>query len=153
MPHVLAQASEVIDATLMTASKLREFIEAELTSAKADDLMVSLSLKATMVKISDPIIFGHVVTVFFKDAFEKLKKLLDDKRAAIEGDIAACYEVDPRIANVIIDASMPVTRATCPIGYYSGWNCQPARLPALPARTVSAHCQRHCQRAFAARAG
>ena len=70
-PSVKLQASEVIDATRLSAADLREYIEAELASAKADNLMVLLHLKATMMKISDPIIFGHVVSVFFKDAFEK----------------------------------------------------------------------------------
>ena len=70
-PSVKLQAGEVIDASRLSAAKLREYIEAELTQAKADGVMVSVHLKATMMKISDPIMFGHVVSVFFKDAFAK----------------------------------------------------------------------------------
>jgi len=65
------EAGEVIDSSRMSVAKLRSFFEDSLQTAKSTDLMVSLHLKATMMKISDPIMFGHAVKVFFKDAFEK----------------------------------------------------------------------------------
>ena len=69
--EVKLQAGEVIDAARMSATKLRAFFEQSLQTAKADNLMVSLHLKATMMKVSDPIMFGHAVEVFFKDAYAK----------------------------------------------------------------------------------
>ena len=124
-PSVKLQAGEVIDASRLSAAKLREYIEAELTQAKADGVMVSVHLKATMMKISDPIMFGHFVSVFFKDAFakhadafaalgvnpnlglgslyEKLKALPDAEREAIEADLAKCYESRPKLAMVDSD--------------------------------------------------
>ncbi|MGM0601370.1 MAG: NADP-dependent isocitrate dehydrogenase [Candidatus Rifleibacteriota bacterium] len=65
------QEGEVIDAARMSAKALRAFIAEQVKDAKANDVLFSLHLKATMMKVSDPIMFGHVVTVFFKDVFEK----------------------------------------------------------------------------------
>lgn len=65
------QEAEVIDASCMNVKSLRSFIAEQIADAKAKDVLFSLHLKATMMKISDPIMFGHVVTVFFKDVFEK----------------------------------------------------------------------------------
>merc|ERR1719379_95468 len=62
---------EVIDASFMSCKKLCDFYEEEMKKAKEDDVLLSLHLKATMMKISDPILFGHCVSVFFKDVFEK----------------------------------------------------------------------------------
>jgi isocitrate dehydrogenase len=62
---------EVIDSSVMSKESLRAFFEREFQDAKSKDIMVSLHLKATMMKISDPIIFGHAVSVFFKEAFDK----------------------------------------------------------------------------------
>jgi isocitrate dehydrogenase len=133
-PSVKVQKGEVIDATRMSAAKLREYIEAELTSCKADNLMVSLHLKATMMKISDPILFGHVVSVYFKDAFAKhdatlkklgvnpnnglasifdaLKKLPDAERAAVEADFNKCYETRPGLA--MVDSDRGITNLYLP---------------------------------------
>ena len=130
-PSVKLQAGEVIDASRLSAAKLREYIEAELTQAKADGVMVSVHLKATMMKISDPIMFGHFVSVFFKDAFakhadafaalgvnpnlglgslyEKLKALPDAEREAIEADLAKCYESRPKLA--MVDSDKGITKA------------------------------------------
>jgi isocitrate dehydrogenase len=69
------QAGEVIDASVMSASKLREFLAKEIEDAKKNNVLFSVHLKATMMKVSDPIIFGHVVSVFFKDVFEKHKEV------------------------------------------------------------------------------
>ena len=62
---------EVVDATKMEAAKLSEFLKAQVDKAKEDDVLFSAHLKATMMKVSDPIIFGHVIKAFFADVFEK----------------------------------------------------------------------------------
>ena len=116
---------EVIDASVMQAAALREFLAKAIEEAKEKDVLFSVHLKATMMKVSDPIIFGHVVSVFFAPVFEKyaetferlgvdvnnglgdvyakIAKLPDDEREAIEADIAACYETRPDIAMVNSD--------------------------------------------------
>jgi len=116
---------EIIDATVFSKRALRAFLEEQIKDAKEKDVLFSVHLKATMMKVSDPIIFGHVVSVFFKDVFEKhastfkelgvspnnglgdlyikIKNLPDDKRAEIEVDIKACYEKGPRLAMVNSD--------------------------------------------------
>jgi len=113
---------EIIDATVMNKQALRKFLEEQMEDAKLKDVLFSVHLKATMMKVSDPIIFGHVVSVFFKDVFEKhaavfkeqgispnnglgdlyskIKNLPDDKRKEIEDDIKACYEKRPKLAMV-----------------------------------------------------
>src|SRR5690606_13070532 len=65
------QAGEVIDASVMSVRALRAFLAAQIDDAKAQGVLFSLHLKATMMKVSDPIIFGHAVSVFFRDVFEK----------------------------------------------------------------------------------
>lgn len=116
---------EVIDATFMSIKELRTFIEKELQDAKEKGQLFSVHLKATMMKVSDPIIFGHFVTVYFKDVFEKhaktleelgvnpdlglgdlykkMEKLPDNKRAEIEADIEAVYSKRPDLAMVNSD--------------------------------------------------
>jgi isocitrate dehydrogenase len=113
---------EVIDATVMNVKKLRKFYAEQIEEAKKDNVLLSLHLKATMMKISDPIMFGHAVAVYYKDALEKhadtlkqiganvnnglmdvlekLKKLPDDKRKEIEDDINKVYEYQPELAMV-----------------------------------------------------
>jgi len=71
LKEIDAEDKEVIDATFMSAKKLREFYAKTIQEAKEKDLIWSLHLKATMMKISDPIMFGHAVEIFFKDVFEK----------------------------------------------------------------------------------
>ena len=107
------KAGEVIDAAVMSKRPLREFFDAEIEDAKEKGVLLSLHLKATMMKISDPIMFGHAVSVFFKDVFEKhaaalqkigvnpnnglgdlyakISKLPEAERAEIEADIKAVY--------------------------------------------------------------
>ena len=68
---------EIFDATVMSVSALKSFIETELKQAKESDVLLSLHMKATMMKVSDPIIFGHVLHLFFKDVFNKYKTELD----------------------------------------------------------------------------
>ena len=116
---------EIIDATVMNKRALRAFLEDQVKDAKEKDVLFSVHLKATMMKVSDPIIFGHVVSVFFKDVFEKhastfkelgvnpnnglgdlyakIKNLPNDKRKEIENDIQACYDKGPRLAMVNSD--------------------------------------------------
>jgi isocitrate dehydrogenase len=119
------KAGEIIDATFMSRRALREFLEAEIEDAKKQGVLFSVHLKATMMKVSDPKIFGHVVSVYFKDVFEKhkatfqklgvdpdnglgdlyakIKSLPDDQRAAIEADISAVYQKRPPLAMVNSD--------------------------------------------------
>lgn len=119
------QAGEVIDATLMSVRALRAFYEAEIQDAKEKDVLFSLHLKATMMKVSDPILFGHAVSVYYKDAigkhaalfaelgvdpnnglgdiYAKIKSLPETQREQIEADIAACYKTRPDLAMVNSD--------------------------------------------------
>ena len=72
------ESGTVVDATFMSVSELRAFFSKEIKDAKEQDVLFSVHLKATMMKVSDPIIFGHVVSVFFKEVFEKHGKVLDE---------------------------------------------------------------------------
>ncbi|MCK5395145.1 MAG: NADP-dependent isocitrate dehydrogenase [Gammaproteobacteria bacterium] len=118
-------AGEVIDATRMSCNKLRSFFEGAMQDAKAEGVLLSLHMKATMMKVSDPIIFGHAVSVYYKDVFEKhaatfdeigvdtrnglgdvytkIASLPDDKRTEIEADIQAVYQTRPELAMVNSD--------------------------------------------------
>ncbi|MGC2165640.1 MAG: NADP-dependent isocitrate dehydrogenase [Gallionella sp.] len=118
-------AGEVIDAAVMSRKALRQFYAEQIKAAKQEDVLLSLHLKATMMKVSDPIMFGHAVSVFFKDAFEKhaaqLKELNvnlnngfgdveakvlalpEKKRAALVADIANCFRDQPPLAMVNSD--------------------------------------------------
>ncbi len=116
---------EIIDATVMRKKELIAFIEEQIKDAKSKGVLFSLHMKATMMKVSDPIIFGHVVEVFFKDLFtkhaatfkqlgidvtngfgdvvSKIQELPADKRAEIEADIKAAYANGPDVAMVNSD--------------------------------------------------
>ena len=122
---VVLQAGEVLDATFMSVKALRTFLEQQIEEAKKQGILWSLHMKATMMKVSDPKIFGHGVTVYFKDVFEKhaetfkklgvdpdnglgdvyakIKSLPDDQRKAIEADIQAVYQKRPPMAMVNSD--------------------------------------------------
>lgn len=119
------QAGEILDAAVMSAKSLRSFLAQAISDAKEEGVLFSLHMKATMMKVSDPIIFGHAVSVFFKDLFEKysaefkelgvdptygfadvlsnIQKLPADKREAIEADIKAIYAAGPEMAMVNSD--------------------------------------------------
>ena len=119
------KAGEVIDAAVMSRRALRAFYAEQIEDAKKKGVLLSLHLKATMMKVSDPIMFGHAVTVFFKDVFEKhaavikelgvnvnngfgdlvakIAKLPEAQRVAIEADIQACYKAQPELAMVNSD--------------------------------------------------
>lgn len=118
-------AGELIDASVMSKKALASFIEAAIVDAKNSNVLLSLHLKATMMKVSDPIMFGHVVSVFYADAlkkhadtlnqlgvdlnngigdlYAKIKTLPEDKQAEIEADIKAVYEQRPQLAMVNSD--------------------------------------------------
>ena len=122
---IALQAGEVLDATFMSVKALRKFIEEQIEDAKQKGVLFSLHMKATMMKISDPKIFGHAVTVFYKDVFEKhgetlkklgvdpdngigdlyakIKSLPEDQRKAIEADIQEVYKKRPPMAMVNSD--------------------------------------------------
>ncbi|MCF8414284.1 MAG: NADP-dependent isocitrate dehydrogenase [Melioribacteraceae bacterium] len=113
---------EVIDTSVMNVNALRSFYAEQIEEAKKDGVLLSLHLKATMMKISDPIMFGHCVSVYFEevlskhaetlkeiganlnnglaDVISKLSKLPDTKRTEIEADIAKVYETQPALAMV-----------------------------------------------------
>ena len=116
---------EIIDATVMSKKALVKFLEEQIKDAKDKNILFSIHMKATMMKVSDPIIFGHAVSVFFKDVFEKhsavieelgvdvnngfgdliakIQNLPEAQRSAIEADIKTCFENSPSIAMVNSD--------------------------------------------------
>ncbi|NJM97131.1 MAG: NADP-dependent isocitrate dehydrogenase [Phormidesmis sp. RL_2_1] len=118
-------AGEVVDAALMSVKALRSFYEKEIEAAKQEEILLSLHVKATMMKVSDPILFGHAVTVYYQDVFtkyadtfaqlgvnpnnglgdvySKIQSLTDSQRAAIEADLQATYDTRPALAMVNSD--------------------------------------------------
>ncbi|UST67446.1 NADP-dependent isocitrate dehydrogenase [Pseudomonas moraviensis] len=119
------QAGEILDCAVMSKNALRAFIAAEIESAKAQGVLLSVHLKATMMKVSDPIMFGQIVAEFYKDALTKHADVLNqigfnlnngigdlyarskalpaEQQAQIEADIAAVYAVRPSLAMVNSD--------------------------------------------------
>ena len=119
------QAGEIIDCSVMSKKALRQFVAAEIEDAKKQGVLFSVHLKATMMKVSDPIMFGQIVAEFYKDALEKhadvlkeigfnlnngigdlyarIKALPADKQAEIEADIQAVYAIRPALAMVNSD--------------------------------------------------
>lgn len=128
------QAGEIIDATYMSKAALLSFLEAQVEEARAQGVLFSLHMKATMMKVSDPIIFGHAVRVFFKDLVarhgellsrlgvnfnngfndltSKLESLSAEERAAVEGVINATYEAGPALA--MVDSDRGITNLHFP---------------------------------------
>jgi isocitrate dehydrogenase len=118
-------AGEIVDAAVMRVKALRAFYGASIDAAKTEDILLSLHVKATMMKVSDPILFGHAVTVFYEDVFgkyadtfaqlgvnpknglgdvyAKIQALPVDQQAAIEADLNAVYANRPRLAMVNSD--------------------------------------------------
>ena len=127
-------AGEVIDSSVISCKELRSFLEAEMQDAKNNGVLYSVHLKATMMKVSDPILFGHVVSVYFKDLFEKhadtfknlgvnpnngfgsllqqIQELPADLKNEIEADIQACYESRPPLA--MVDSDKGITNLHVP---------------------------------------
>ena len=119
------EAAEVIDACVMSKKALRAYVAKAIQEAKDRGVLLSAHLKATMMKVSDPIFFGHIVYVYFQDVFDKhegtfkeigvnpnmglgdlykrLETLPADKKAEIEADIQACYDKNPPLAMVDSD--------------------------------------------------
>ena len=129
-----ALPGEILDGTFMSKAALRKFYADQIEDAKAQGLLLSLHLKATMMKISDPIMFGHAVSVFYKDALNKhaavlkeigfnpnnglgdltakIKTLPEAKRAEIEADIKAVYVQRPALA--MVDSDQGITNLHVP---------------------------------------
>lgn len=127
-------AGEVIDTSVMNVAALRKYYAEQIEEAKKDGVLLSLHLKATMMKVSDPIMFGHCVSVFYKDALDKhaatlkeiganvnngladvldkLNKLPADKKAEIEADINKVYETQPDLA--MVDSRYGITNLHVP---------------------------------------
>ena len=128
------EAGEVLDGTFMSVQALRTFLAEQIQLAKKEGVLFSLHMKATMMKVSDPIIFGHAVEVFYKDVFEKyastianlgvdvkngigdlhakIESLPADQKAAIEADLQAVYDTSPDIA--MVDSEKGVTNLHVP---------------------------------------
>jgi len=128
------QAGEVLDSTRMDVAELQKFYAKTMDEAKQKGVLLSLHLKATMMKVSDPVLFGHCVKVYFKDALdkyaaelkeigaspnygladilEKLDRLPEDKKAQIEADINACYKSGPALA--MVDSRRGITNLHVP---------------------------------------
>ena len=131
---VSLKAAEVIDASVMSCRVLRDFLKREIDDAKAKGVLFSLHLKATMMKVSDPIMFGHAVEVFYQDVYEKyaakfnelgiepnnglgdiytkIANLPEAEQAAIRADIEAVYSGRPQLA--MVDSDKGITNLHVP---------------------------------------
>jgi isocitrate dehydrogenase len=127
-------AGEIVDATFMSVKHLKAFLDEQIRDSKERDVLFSLHLKATMMKVSDPIIFGHAVRAYFADVFEThgdvlksigvnvnnglgdlleaIQELPAGDRANIEADIAAAYESGPALA--MVDSDKGITNLHVP---------------------------------------
>jgi len=128
------QAGEVLDSSVMNVNALRSFLAEQVADAKEQGVLFSLHMKATMMKVSDPIIFGHCVEVFYKPVFEKhaatfdklgvdvtnglgdvyskIAQLGDEERAQIEADLLSVYDDAPAIA--MVDSDRGITNLHVP---------------------------------------
>jgi isocitrate dehydrogenase len=133
-PKLHLVEGEILDAAVMNVNSLRAFYASQIADAKARGLLLSLHLKATMMKVSDPVMFGHAVTVFFEpvftkhagtfkelginpnnglgDVYAKIKSLPADKQAEIEKDIQAVYADRPALA--MVDSDKGITNLHVP---------------------------------------
>jgi isocitrate dehydrogenase len=131
---VPVQKDELIAASFMKCSALREFYEQQMQDAKASGLLLSLHLKATMMKVSDPIMFGHAVSVYYKDVFAKhaavfaqlgvdpdngigdvytrIRTLPEEQRLRLEADLQGTYGTRPPLA--MVDSSRGITNLHVP---------------------------------------
>ncbi len=132
--HLPLEKDEVLDGTFLSAKKLREYIGQQIQDAKEKNVLFSIHLKATMMKVSDPVIFGHFVSVYFKEVFEKyadtfnkigvnpdlglvdlyqkIQSLPEQERTAIEKDIQSVYEKNPDLA--MVDSDKGITNLHAP---------------------------------------
>jgi isocitrate dehydrogenase len=133
-PSLTVQDGEIVDAAVMSRAALDAFLAEQIAEAKAQGVLFSVHLKATMMKVSDPIIFGHAVTAYFAEVFDRfrddlesvgadpndglasvltaLEKLPSDKREAVEAAITAAYETGPKLA--MVDSSRGITNLHVP---------------------------------------
>ncbi|OBU86554.1 NADP-dependent isocitrate dehydrogenase [Chromobacterium subtsugae] len=133
-PKVALQAGEIIDSMFMSKKALCDFYEREMEDCRESGILFSLHVKATMMKVSHPIVFGHCVKIYYKDAFEKHGKLFDElgvnvnngmatlyekietlpasKREEIIRDLHACQEHRPRLA--MVDSAKGITNFHSP---------------------------------------
>ncbi|MEZ9344313.1 NADP-dependent isocitrate dehydrogenase [Vibrio cyclitrophicus] len=133
-PAFALQDKEIIDASVMNKAALVAFFEKEIASAKEQGVLLSLHMKATMMKVSDPVIFGHAVKVYYKDVFAKHGQLFDElgvdvnngigdvyakiaalpqeQKEAIEADLQAVYETQPPLA--MVDSDRGITNLHVP---------------------------------------
>jgi len=134
LKDVAVDAGDVIAASMMSRTALRAFFDAQIDDAKAKGVLLSLHLKATMMKVSDPIMFGHAVVAYYQDVFDKhaavferlgvdpdnglgdvyakIQALPADQKAAIEADIKAVYATRPPLA--MVDSSKGITNLHVP---------------------------------------
>lgn len=132
--NIALEDKEIIDATFMSKNTLLSFLEEQIIDAKQNDLLFSLHMKATMMKVSDPIIFGHAVRAFFKDLFDKHGKALDSvgvdvnngfgnllsninqlppyKKEEILSDIETAFDNNPDLA--MVDSDRGITNLHVP---------------------------------------
>jgi isocitrate dehydrogenase len=132
--NLAVQEGEILDSSVMHVKALRAFYEEQIEEAKRQSLLFSLHVKTTMMKVSDPVIFGHAVSVYYKQVFEKhtdtfkmlgvdpnnglgdilakIQNLPDDKRTEIEADIKAVYDVRPPLA--MVDSDRGITNLHVP---------------------------------------
>ena len=133
-PRVPLEAGEVVDAAVMSREALRAFLAEQVEDARRQDVLFSVHLKATMMKVSDPIVFGHVVETYFADVFAKhgetfrrlgvdpdeglgalyarLEGLPADERAQVEADLRAAMERGPALA--MVDSDKGITNLHVP---------------------------------------
>ncbi|WP_394151643.1 NADP-dependent isocitrate dehydrogenase [Vibrio maritimus] len=131
---VALQAGEIIDASVMNKNALVAFFEEQIEDAKKQDVLLSLHMKATMMKVSDPVIFGHAVKVYYKAVFDKHGALFNElgvdvnngigdvyakiaslpaaQKSEIEADLAAVYETQPPLA--MVDSDRGITNLHVP---------------------------------------
>jgi isocitrate dehydrogenase len=134
LKEVTVDAGDVIGASAMNCRALQDFFTASIADAKAKGVLLSLHLKATMMKVSDPIMFGHAVKAYYKDVFDKhaatferlgvdpdngigdvyakIQSLPADQKAAIEADLQAVYATRPPLA--MVDSSKGITNLHVP---------------------------------------
>lgn len=132
--HLKLQEKEVIDASVLSVKELRSFYAEQIERAKKEDMLLSLHLKATMMKVSDPAMFGHCVEIYYQELFEKygdlfkelevntsngiadlyskLEMVDEELKANIEADIADVYSMRPSLA--MVDSSKGITNLHLP---------------------------------------
>ncbi|MBM3225116.1 MAG: NADP-dependent isocitrate dehydrogenase, partial [Candidatus Tectomicrobia bacterium] len=128
------QVGDIVDATMMSCTALRQYLQEQIADAKKSGILLSLHLKATMMKVSDPIIFGHAVTVYFADLFHKYGQVFKDigvdpdngvgdilakiqtlpavQKEAIEADLQAALQAGPPLA--MVDSNRGITNLHVP---------------------------------------